>query len=178
MWQCAHPTADLGTLQGPTMYINDNIVVCYYGVFTWHIRRFLCCIQLYIPLQCLFWHIGSSECCIKLYIPLHCVLLTHWKLSMLYTAVYPTTVCFTDTLEAFYVVYSCISHCSVVYWHIGSSLYSIIIIIIIIRQPLCPVVGRRPQHAVSKLPCLVLSSAISHHWLTIEGFQQGWCPTG
>ena len=33
--------------------------------------------------------------------------------------------------------------------------------IIIIRQPLCPVVGRRPQHAVSKLPCLVLSSAIS-----------------
>ena len=36
-----------------------------------------------------------------------------------------------------------------------------IIIIIIIRQPLCPVVGRRPQHAVSKLPCLVLSAAIS-----------------
>ena len=35
------------------------------------------------------------------------------------------------------------------------------IIIIIIRQPLCPVVGRRPQQAVSKLPCLVLSSAIS-----------------
>ena len=35
-------------------------------------------------------------------------------------------------------------------------------IIIIIRQLLCPVVGRRPQHAVSKLPCLVqLSSAIS-----------------
>ena len=34
-------------------------------------------------------------------------------------------------------------------------------IIIIIRQPLCPVVGRRLQHAVSKLPCLVLSSAIS-----------------
>ena len=34
-------------------------------------------------------------------------------------------------------------------------------LIIIIRQPLCPVVGRRPQHAVSKLPCLVLSSAIS-----------------
>ena len=31
----------------------------------------------------------------------------------------------------------------------------------IIRQPLCPVVERRPQHAVSKLPCLVLSSAIS-----------------
>ena len=30
-----------------------------------------------------------------------------------------------------------------------------------IRQPLCPVVGRRPQHAVSKLPCLVFSSAIS-----------------
>ena len=36
-----------------------------------------------------------------------------------------------------------------------------LIIIIIIRQPLCPVVGRRPQHAVSKLPCLVQSSAIS-----------------
>ena len=35
------------------------------------------------------------------------------------------------------------------------------IIIIIIRQPLCPVVGRRHQHAVSKLACLVLSSAIS-----------------
>ncbi len=34
-------------------------------------------------------------------------------------------------------------------------------IIVNIRQPLCPVVGRRPQHAVSKLPCLVLSSAIS-----------------
>ena len=33
--------------------------------------------------------------------------------------------------------------------------------IIIIRQPLCPVVWRRPQHAVSKLPCLVPSSAIS-----------------
>ena len=31
----------------------------------------------------------------------------------------------------------------------------------IIRQPLCPVVGRRPQHVVSKLPCIVLSSAIS-----------------
>ena len=38
---------------------------------------------------------------------------------------------------------------------------SVFIIIIIIRQPLCPLVGRRPQHAVSKLPCLVLSSAIS-----------------
>ena len=36
-----------------------------------------------------------------------------------------------------------------------------VVIIIIIRQPLCPVVGRRPQHAFSKLPCLVLSSAIS-----------------
>ena len=38
---------------------------------------------------------------------------------------------------------------------------AVIIIIIIIKQPLCPVVGRRPQHAVSKLPCLVLTSAIS-----------------
>ena len=37
----------------------------------------------------------------------------------------------------------------------------LLVIIIIIRQPLCPVVGRRPQHTVSKLPCLVLSSAIS-----------------
>ena len=35
------------------------------------------------------------------------------------------------------------------------------ITVVIIRQPLCPVVGRRPQHDVSKLPCLVLSSAIS-----------------
>ena len=34
-------------------------------------------------------------------------------------------------------------------------------IIIIIRQPYCPVLGRRPQHSVSKLTCLVLSSAIS-----------------
>ena len=37
---------------------------------------------------------------------------------------------------------------------------NIVITITIIRQPLCPVVGRRPQHAVSKLPSLVLSSAI------------------
>ena len=35
------------------------------------------------------------------------------------------------------------------------------VIIIIVRQVLCPVVGRRPRHAVSKLPCLVLSSARS-----------------
>ena len=35
-------------------------------------------------------------------------------------------------------------------------------LIIIIRQPLCSVVGRWPQHAVSKLPCqITLSSAIS-----------------
>ena len=39
--------------------------------------------------------------------------------------------------------------------------HSIVIIIIIIMQPLCPVVGRRHQHAVSKLPCIVLSSVIS-----------------
>ena len=32
---------------------------------------------------------------------------------------------------------------------------------IIIRQPLCPVVVQRPQHAESTFPCLVLSSAIS-----------------
>ena len=37
----------------------------------------------------------------------------------------------------------------------------IYIYIYIIRQPLCPVVGRRPQHVVSKLLCLVLFSAIS-----------------
>ena len=35
------------------------------------------------------------------------------------------------------------------------------IVIIIIGQPLCPVVGRRPQHAFSKLACLVHSSARS-----------------
>ena len=35
------------------------------------------------------------------------------------------------------------------------------VVIIIIRQPLCPVVGRMPRHTVSKLPRLVLSSAIS-----------------
>ena len=34
-------------------------------------------------------------------------------------------------------------------------------IIIIIGQPYCPVVGRMPQHAVSKLACLVQSSARS-----------------
>ena len=34
------------------------------------------------------------------------------------------------------------------------------IIIIIIRQPLCPVVGQMSQHAVFKLSCRVLSSAI------------------
>ena len=39
------------------------------------------------------------------------------------------------------------------------------IIIIIIRQPLCPVVGRRPQHAVSRLPCIVLSSAIHTNYI-------------
>ncbi len=33
--------------------------------------------------------------------------------------------------------------------------------ILVIRQPSCPVVGRRPQHVVFKLPCLVLSFAIS-----------------
>ena len=32
---------------------------------------------------------------------------------------------------------------------------------IIIGQPQCPVVGRRPQHAVSKLACLALSSVRS-----------------
>ena len=45
--------------------------------------------------------------------------------------------------------------------HITYKEKSLIVIIIIIRQPLCPVVGRWPQHAVSKLPCLVLSSAVS-----------------
>ena len=47
-------------------------------------------------------------------------------------------------------------HIYILYTHIH-----IIIIIIPIKQPLCPVVGRRPQHVVSKLPCLVVSSAIS-----------------
>ena len=28
-------------------------------------------------------------------------------------------------------------------------------------QPLCPVVGRKPHHTVSKLPCLLLSSTLS-----------------
>ena len=46
-------------------------------------------------------------------------------------------------------------------FHLSTTYILGYIIIIIIRQPLCPVVGRRPQHAVSKLPCLVLSSAIS-----------------
>ena len=32
---------------------------------------------------------------------------------------------------------------------------------VIIRQPYCPVVGRRPRHAVSKLACIVLSSTRS-----------------
>ena len=36
-----------------------------------------------------------------------------------------------------------------------------VIFIIIIRQPLCPMIGWRPQHAISNLPRLVLSSAIS-----------------
>ena len=40
---------------------------------------------------------------------------------------------------------------------LSSTSYFIIIIIIITRQPLCPVVGRIPQHAVSKLPGLGLS---------------------
>ena len=40
-------------------------------------------------------------------------------------------------------------------------IFQIIIVIIIIRQPLCPVVGRRPLYAVSKLPCLGLSFVIS-----------------
>ena len=44
---------------------------------------------------------------------------------------------------------------------VASGLGKVIIIIIIIRQPLCPMVGRRPQHVVSKTPCLVMSSAIS-----------------
>ena len=51
---------------------------------------------------------------------------------------------------------------------LAQNISRLIIIIIIIGQPLCPVVGRRPQHAVSKLPCLVLSSAIS--------FRSSICP--
>ena len=49
-----------------------------------------------------------------------------------------------------------------------------IIIIIIIRQPLCPMVGRRPQHAVSKLPCLVLSSAISCSSICLGPLSTAW----
>ena len=51
----------------------------------------------------------------------------------------------------------------------GCRLFHILMVIIIIRQPLCPVVGRRPRHAVSKLPCLVLSSAISCRSSTCPG---------
>ena len=43
----------------------------------------------------------------------------------------------------------------------SSSVVVVVVVIIIIRQQLCQRVGRRHQHAVSKLPCLVLSSAIS-----------------
>ena len=45
------------------------------------------------------------------------------------------------------------------------------IILIIIRQPLCPVVERRPQHVVSKLPCLVLftlSCAVLCHIMSLQ----------
>ena len=63
--------------------------------------------------------------------------------------------------------YKCYSlHCfdsnvCLIYYSRHGAMMKMVIFIIIIRQPLCPVVGRRPQHAVSKLPCLVLSSAIS-----------------
>ena len=62
--------------------------------------------------------------------------------------------------------------------------------VIIIRQPLSPVVGRRPQHAVSKLPYLVLSSAISCRssicpgrlstlgWSPLSYFLVIWSPSG
>ena len=58
-----------------------------------------------------------------------------------------------DSLTSSFTVTSCS--------FVMTSSATFIIIIIIIRQPLCPVVGRRPQHAVSKLPWLVLSSAKS-----------------
>ena len=45
--------------------------------------------------------------------------------------------------------------------HLAEYLFGDHSIIIIIGQPLCPVVVRRPQHAVSKLACLVMSSARS-----------------
>ena len=53
-----------------------------------------------------------------------------------------------------------------------------------------PVVGRRPQHAVSKLPCIVLSSAISCRssicpgrlstvgWYPLSSFLVIWSPSG
>ena len=47
---------------------------------------------------------------------------------------------------------------------------------IIIRQPLCPVVGRKPQHAVSKLPCLlpyrvapVFAQVVTHRLAGLPG---------
>ena len=43
------------------------------------------------------------------------------------------------------------------------------LIITIIRQQLCPVVGRRPQHAVSTLTCVVLSPAISCRYSICPG---------
>ena len=58
----------------------------------------------------------------------------------------------------------------------------IIIIIIIITngQQLCPVVGRRPQHAASNLTCIVLSSARScpSSICPLVAFRVVWSPSG
>ena len=64
------------------------------------------------------------------------------------------------------IIYVCSVFISLCFMrHVGPYILAssnLIIIIIIIRQPLCPVVGRRPQHAVSKLSCIVRSFAICH----------------
>ena len=58
-----------------------------------------------------------------------------------------------------------------------------VVLFIIIRQPQCPVVGRRPQHAFSKLACLVLSFSKALPYLVAPVFVQvvspllGWSPS-
>ena len=51
------------------------------------------------------------------------------------------------------------------------------LIIIIIRQPLCPVVGRRPQHVVSKSPlCCPLPYRVSPVFVQVVFPPLGWSP--
>ena len=52
---------------------------------------------------------------------------------------------------------------------------AMIIMIIIIRQPLCPVVGRMPQHAVSKLPC-PLPYRVAPGFVQVVSPPLGWSP--